>query len=105
MSLGPSERRTLLNLWCRLARADGVVDDAEVDRLSELFAEFAEGVVAEDEINDWLEHGPPEPEARLAPTCRDLFIEHAQQIMRADREVVPAESALLREILSRYFEV
>lgn len=104
MSLSPNERRTLLNLWCRLVRADGVVDDAEVDRLSELFAELGEGAVSEEEINQWLEQGPPEPEGRLPQSCRDIFIEHAQVIMRADREVVPTESAMLRELLARHFE-
>jgi len=103
MSLTTVERRTLLNLWCRIARADGVIDDAELEQLAGLFYGHGAGSVSADEINDWLENGPPEPEALLPLTAESLFLDQARVIMSADDNVSPKESAVLRDLLETYF--
>jgi len=99
------QRRNLLNLWCRVARADGVVDNAEIDRLSQLFYALAEDVVTAAEVDLWLEEGPPEITELLPAEAQGLFLEHARAIMLADQEIVPMESSLVRELLRSYFKV
>jgi uncharacterized tellurite resistance protein B-like protein len=97
------QRRTLLNLWCRVARADGVVESAEIDRISRLFYRLGEDLLSAAEVERWLEEGPP-PIAELLPAAaQPLFLLHAREIMLADNELAPAESALVRELLETYF--
>ena len=97
------QRRDLLNLWCRVARADGVVADSEIKRLSQLFYLLAEDVVSAAEVDRWLEEGPPELTELLPAGAQQMFLEHAREIMLADREIVPMESDLVRELLESYF--
>ncbi len=104
MSLTTEERRTLLNLWCRIARADGVIDDAEIEQLAGLFYGHGAGSVSADEINDWLENGPPEPEARLSLSAESLFLDQARVIMSSDGDISSKEGAVLRDLLETYFE-
>jgi uncharacterized tellurite resistance protein B-like protein len=98
------QRRNLLNLWCRVARADGIVADAEIERLSLLFYRLAEDVVTAAEVDRWLEEGPPEITELLPAEAEPLFLEHAREIMLADQEIVPMESDLVRELLKSYFQ-
>lgn len=98
------QRRNLLNLWCRVARADGIVADAEIDRLSQLFYRLAEDVVTAAEVDRWLEEGPPELTELLPKEAEPLFLEHAREIMLADQEIVPMESDLVRQLLKSYFQ-
>jgi uncharacterized tellurite resistance protein B-like protein len=97
------QRRDLLNLWCRVARADGIVADSEIERLSQLFYRLAEDVVTAAEVDRWLEEGPPELTELLPAAAEPLFLEHAREIMLADQEIVPMESDLVRELLKSYF--
>lgn len=99
-----AQRRILLNLWCRVARADGIVADAEVDRLSRLFYRLGDDIISADEVLDWLEHGPPEIGELLPAQAAPMFLEHAREIMVADSEVSPLESELVRKLLNTYFQ-
>lgn len=101
--LTEQQRRTLLNLWCRVARADGVIDNAELERLSKLFYRLTEDLVSAAEVDRWLDEGPPPIHELLPRELRELFLEHAREIMVADREVAPAESAVVRDLLHSYF--
>ncbi|MDB4984859.1 MAG: hypothetical protein JWN04_37 [Myxococcaceae bacterium] len=98
-----AQRRILLNLWCRVARADGFVADAEIDRLSQLFYRLGDDLVSADEVMRWLDDGPPEITELLPADAAPVFLEHAREIMLADLEVTPPESDLVRELLSTYF--
>ncbi len=97
------QRRTLLNLWCRVARADGVVSDAEIERLSRLFYRLGEDLLSAAEVDRWLEEGPPPIAEPLPAEAKDVFLEHARELVLADREIVPREAALVRELLNAYF--
>lgn len=97
------QRRTLLNLWCRVARADGVVASAEIDRLSRLFYRLGEDLLSAAEVERWLEEGPPAINELLPARAQPLFLEHAREIMLADHELSPDESAVVRELLDTYF--
>jgi uncharacterized tellurite resistance protein B-like protein len=97
------QRRTLLNLWCRVARADGVVADSELERLSRLFYRLTEDLVSAAEVDRWLEEGPPAITELLPAELREVFLFHAREIMIADHEIAPTESELVREILHTYF--
>ena len=97
------QRRTLLNLWCRVARADGIVADAELDRLSQLFYRLGQDLLDAAEVERWLDEGPPPIAEPLPAAARDMFLEHAREIVVADREIVPRESELVRELLNAYF--
>ncbi|MDB4976891.1 MAG: hypothetical protein JWN48_5232 [Myxococcaceae bacterium] len=98
-----AQRRILLNLWCRVARADGIVADSETERLSQLFYRLGDDLLTADEVVRWLDDGPPEITELLPPEAAPVFLEHAREIMLADQEVVPLESDLVRELLSSYF--
>lgn len=97
------QRRTLLNLWCRVARADGVVADAELERLSRLFFRLTEDLVSAAEVDRWLEEGPPPVTELLPRELQDVFLFHAREIMLADHEIAPTESDVVRELLHHYF--
>ena len=97
------QRRTLLNLWCRVARADGVVADAELERLSRLFYRLTEDLVSASEVDRWLEEGPPPVTELLPAELSEVFLFHAREIMLADHELAPTETALVRELLSACF--
>lgn len=98
-----AQRRILLNLWCRVARADGIVADAEIDRMSQLFYRLGDDLLSADEVMRWLDEGPPEITELLPATAAPVFLEHARSIMIADQEVVPQESDMVRELLQSYF--
>jgi uncharacterized tellurite resistance protein B-like protein len=107
-SLDPSrwsdeQRRTLLNLWCRVARADGHVSDAELERLSRLFYRLAEDLVSAADVDRWLDEGPPPITELLPAELQAVFLEHAREIILADSEIAPTESALVRQLLAEYF--
>jgi uncharacterized tellurite resistance protein B-like protein len=97
------QRRILLNLWVRVARADGVVVSAEVDRLSQLFYRLGEDLLNADDVVRWLDDGPPEIGELLPAELAPLFLQHAREIMLADNQVDPVESDTVRELLATYF--
>jgi uncharacterized tellurite resistance protein B-like protein len=92
-----------LNLWVRVARADGFVVSEEIDRLSQLFYRLGEDLLQADEMVRWLEDGPPDIPERLPAKLEPLFLEHAREIMAADREITPNETDMVRELLVTYF--
>jgi uncharacterized tellurite resistance protein B-like protein len=97
------QRRILLNLWVRVARADGVVVSAEIDRLSQLFYRLGEDLLNADEVVGWLDDGPPEIGELLPAELAPLFLEHAREIMLADHQIDPVESDTVRQLLATYF--
>ncbi|HEX5656296.1 MAG TPA: hypothetical protein VFX59_03835 [Polyangiales bacterium] len=97
------QRRILLNLWVRVARADGVVVSEEIDRLSQLFYRLGDDLLNADEVVRWLDEGPPEIGELLPSALAPLFLEHAREIMLADHQVDPSESDAVRELLATYF--
>ncbi|HEY6880242.1 MAG TPA: hypothetical protein VI299_19595 [Polyangiales bacterium] len=97
------QRRILLNLWVRVARADGEVVSAEIDRLSRLFYRLGEDLLSADEVVGWLDDGPPEISELLPASLSPLFLEHAREIILADRHVDPSESETVRDLLATYF--
>lgn len=102
-ALSTAQRRTLLNLCCRIARADGIVADAEIARLSKLFYHLGEDVVPAEEVDLWLEDGPPEVDEPLPPEAAPTFLEHAREIVVADARISHSESQLVAELLQTYF--
>lgn len=101
--LSTAQRRTLLNLCCRIARADGIVADAEIERLSKLFYYLGDHVIAAAEVDRWLEDGPPEVEELLPREAEATFLEHAREIVVADARISHSESQLVAELLHTYF--
>lgn len=97
------QRRILLNLWVRVARADGVVVSAEIDRLSQLFYRLGDDLLSAQEVVGWLDDGPPEISELLPASLAPLFLEHAREIMLADQQVDPHESDAVRSLLATYF--
>jgi len=97
------QRRTLLNLWCRVARADGIVASSELDRLSQIFYRLGDDILTATEVERWLDEGPPAVTELLPAELQGVFLEHAREIMLADRELAPSESALVRELLESCF--
>lgn len=97
------QRRILLNLWVRVARADGVVVSAEIDRLSRLFYRLGDDLLSAQDVVGWLDDGPPEIGELLPERLAPLFLEHAREIMLADHQIDPDESDTVRSLLATYF--
>ena len=102
-ALTSGQRRSLLNLCCRIARADGIVADAEIDRLSKLFYYIGDHVVDAEEVDRWLEEGPPEVDELLPKEAEATFLEQAREIVVADARISHSESQLVAEFLQTYF--
>jgi uncharacterized tellurite resistance protein B-like protein len=103
MGLTASERRQLIALLCRVARADGQVVAEERERLQAVLVRLGEHTVSGAELDTWLEHGAPRVAGTLSPLARQAFMNEAMGVVAADRHIDPAELHAIREILKTYF--
>ena len=103
MGLSASERRQLIALLCRVARAEGQVVPAERARLQAVLVRLGDDTVSSDELDRWLEHGAPRVEGTLSPLARQTFMNEAMGVVAADRHIDPAELHAIREILKACF--
>lgn len=103
-SLSPSDRLLLMKFACAFAWTDLRVDEAErqfIDRLIvRLGLEDHRG-----QVNNWLKSPPREEDVdptRVPPEHRQLFLDAAREVFRADGVVDTFEQeqfALLEELL------
>jgi uncharacterized tellurite resistance protein B-like protein len=103
MALSMDERRDLIALLCRVARADGQVVDQERERLSSVLTRVGEGSVSQAELDSWLRDGPPKVTRELSAQTQQMFMNEAMGVVAADRHIDPLELHAIRQILKSCF--
>src|SRR5690349_12952549 len=104
MTLSAAERRDLIALLCRVARADGSVAPEERERLKGVLARLGDGAVEAVELDQWLCVGPPKVTNVLSPLARQTFMNEAMGLVAADRNIDPMELWSIRQILQSCFD-
>jgi tellurite resistance protein len=101
MKLDEKERRAFIALACKVAWADGVVEDEEREHVSALLARLG-SPVSPGELEAWLSTGAPPAEIEdLSPALREMFIYEAMGLVESDGKVSPAELKLVEGLLAR----
>jgi tellurite resistance protein len=104
MSLNAEHRRDILSMCCVVARADGIIAAGEYERLIELLAELGQGSVGFEELQQWLDNGPPAPAKKLPEEHLKLFLHEAVGIAHADGNVSADEIATIKRLVNLCFE-
>lgn len=100
-----SQQRTLIAILCKVAWADGIVQESERDHVRALVQKLGGVAVSERELDSWLERGAPEvDESMLTPELGERAFEEALKLMRADGDVAEEEHALVFSLLTRAIE-
>jgi uncharacterized tellurite resistance protein B-like protein len=90
-------------LLCRVAWADGVIRDEERTLIHELALRFMPDLDP-DEVDAWLDEGPPPAELQTLPdNLGQMFYYEAFRVMEADGELHDKELELLDGIMSTVF--
>jgi uncharacterized tellurite resistance protein B-like protein len=103
MGLDIRQRHDFIALLCRIAWADGQIAEGERARLREVLLRIGKGAVMPDELERWLNDGPPRVEAPLPAEAREAFINESMRLNAADCDVDPAEMRAMQDILNYYF--
>ncbi len=102
MQLDPRQRRAFIALACKVAWADGVVQDEERAQVAALVERIGGGAVSAEELDAWLATGAPPAELEDLPDALgELFIYEAFKLIEADGEIGDAELKLLESLVSR----
>jgi len=102
MQLDASQRRAFIALACKVAWADGVIQDEERAQVAALVERIGGGAVSAEELDAWLATGAPPAElADLSPALGELFIYEAFKLVESDGDISAAELALLESICKR----
>lgn len=96
------QKRAFIALACKVAWADGVIEDAERAHVAALIQRLGGVPVSSDELDAWLATGAPPAElADLPEAVGEMFIYDAMQLIQADGAVVDEELALIEKLMSR----
>jgi uncharacterized tellurite resistance protein B-like protein len=103
MDVSHEQRRTLIALACKMAWADGVVQDDEREQVQALVAKIGgEDAVTPDELDRWLDQGGPEADlSELPKALGEMFLYEAMELAEADGDMADAELSLIGELLAR----
>ena len=99
-----AERRTLVALACKVAWADGVVEEAERGYVRRLAQKFGADAVSAEEVDHWLTSGAPEAFVESLPeNVGQMFFYEAMNLMESDGEIDDTELRVVSDIMSRVF--
>lgn len=102
MQLDAQQRRAFIALACKVAWADGVVQDEERAQVAALVERIGGGAVSAEELDSWLASGAPPAElADLSPALGELFVYEAFKLIESDGDISASELALLESICTR----
>jgi uncharacterized tellurite resistance protein B-like protein len=80
-------KRAFIALACKVAWADGVVQDEERAQVTALLKRLG-SPVSESELDEWLKSGAPPAElSELPPALSEMFIYEAWKLIEADGDV------------------
>ena len=95
----------MVAMCCEVALADGAVSTSEFEHILGVLCRLAGDAVGFSEIQEWLAHGPPRPDARLSDDRVKLFLREGVAVARADGRVDEAEVATMRDFVQRCFRL
>jgi uncharacterized tellurite resistance protein B-like protein len=99
--LDDKQKRAFIALACKVAWADGVVQDEERTQIAALLQRFG-APVTEQELETWLTSGAPETELNdLPPAMREMFIYEAWKLVESDGDASSDEIKLIEGLLGR----
>jgi len=99
--LDDKQKRAFIALACKVAWADGVVQDEERSQIAALLNRFG-APVTEAELDSWLTSGAPSAElAELPPAMSEMFIYEAWKLVESDGDVSDKEIKLIEGLLGR----
>lgn len=99
--LDDKQKRAFIALACKVAWADGVVQDEERAQIAALLQRFG-APVTEQELETWLTSGAPSAElAELPPAMSEMFIYEAWKMVEADGDISDKEIHLIEGLLGR----
>jgi uncharacterized tellurite resistance protein B-like protein len=98
-------KRAFIALACKVAWADGVVQDEERAQVTALLKRLG-SPVSESELDEWLKSGAPPAElSELPPALSEMFIYEAWKLIEADGDVTDQEIKLIEGLLARVAKV
>lgn len=99
--LDDKQKRAFIALACKVAWADGEIQDEERSQIVTLLQRFGATVTTE-ELDGWLSKGAPDAElAELPPAMSEMFIYEAWKLVEADGDVSDKEIKLIEGLLGR----
>lgn len=99
--LDDKQKRAFIALACKVAWADGVVQDEERAQVAALLQRFG-APVTEAELDAWLTAGAPDAElSELPPAMSEMFIYEAWKMVESDGDVSDKEIKLIEGLLGR----
>ena len=99
------DRRTLIAMMCKIAWADGVVQDEERAYVERLIVRLGGQPVSQDELDTWLRDGVPEDALKDIPEqLKQMFFYEALRLAESDGDLDPSEQEAVEKIMNRVFE-
>lgn len=90
---------------CKVAWADGVIDQSERDYVKGLITRLGGQPVTDEELDWWLTEGvPPELLRPLPENLEKFFFYEALQLAQADGDLDDREQEVVESIMHKVFE-
>ena len=90
------DRRTLIALMCKVAWADGRIDESEREYVQDLITRLSGEPVNAEELDSWLTSGVPDEElGALHPTLEHFFFDESLRLAQADGDLDDRELAVV----------
>jgi len=104
MELSNKQRHDIIALCCAVAHADGNVSPLEFEHMLDLLMRIGQGSVGFEELQTWLEQGPPPLNAKLPEAAIKTFLREAIGVANADGRVDESELAAIKRLVAGCFE-
>ena len=99
------DRRSLIAMMCKVAWADGVIQDEERAYVEKLIVRLGGEPVKQEELDTWLRDGVPENVLQALPDeLKQMFFYEALRLSEVDGDLDAAEQEALENIMTRVFE-
>jgi|SRR5687767_6109819 len=100
--LDDRQKRTFIALACKVAWADGVVEDEERERVVQLVQKLGGSAITPAELDAWLTTGSPPAELdELPPSVGEMFIYEAFRLCEADGNISEQELQFIEQLVAR----
>lgn len=92
-------------MLCKVAWADGVVDEAERGYVHGMIERLGGEALAPGELDKWLEEGVPADQLGVLPdNLQQFFFYEALKLAEVDGDLAEKEQEVLEKIMQRVFE-
>ena len=99
------DRRTLIALMCKVAWADGRIDESEREYVQDLITRLSGEPGNAEELDSWLTSGVPDEElGALHPTLEHFFFDESLRLAQADGDLDDRELAVVETLMHKVFD-